>query len=81
MEENRVADLVANAYKNQIRTSIPTIHRFIQNETGEVIDLTELQRVIEKMNKTDESLLKEDPPYLSEEQYNRLKEHQKPRKR
>ena len=52
----------------------------MRKEKHLVLDHSLIQRIVDKINQTDERLLKEDPPYLSDEEYNVLLQHQKPRK-
>ena len=49
----------------------------IAKETTNVPSRVELEKVIKKIDDTDEKLMKEDAPYLSESEYNRLREAQK----
>ena len=74
-----VADLIDDAYKNK-KTSPHDIIEFIRKQRNIVLDKFIVQRVIDKIDQNDERLLKEDPPCLSEEEYNMLLQHQKPRK-
>ena len=78
-QECDMADIINDAYKNQ-QTSLPSIVEFIRKERHLVLDHSLIQRVVDKINQTDERLLKEDPPYLSDEEYHLLLQHQKPRK-
>ena len=77
-DESRIADLVCIAYAKKIKTSVHAIVRCIQEETGEALDPEQVTKVIKKMDKTDEKLLKEGPLYLSETEYQMLKQYQKP---
>ena len=48
---------------------------YVRNRKNLDSDL--LENVISKMNKTHETLLKQDPPYLKDEEYNQLKQYVK----
>ena len=78
-EECDVADLIDVAYEEK-RTSLPDIIAFLHKERNIVLDSSLVQQVIDKIELTNERLLKEDPPCLSEEKYNALLQHKKPRK-
>ena len=65
------------AWRRKI-TTIPAMIEFIEKTSNSTIDKPLLLRVDEKMNSTDTRLLKEDPPYLSDEEYYMLKQYQKP---
>ena len=75
-EECQIADIIAKAYKQKI-ISLPSITKLINDKTNEKINQSLVQQVINKIEKTDEVLLKQDPPYLNDEEYNTLKQHQK----
>ena len=80
VEECETADLIATAYKHGIRTSPTAIQAWIVQQGHQSIDLNLLKNVAEKMDNTHERLLREDPPYLTEDEYNALKAYQMPRK-
>ena len=79
LQECATADLIATAYKNGITKSINAIHAWIVQQGHPNIDLNSLKTVAEKMDNTHERLLKEDPPYLTDDEYNRLKAYTMPR--
>ena len=79
-EECDAADFIAMAYENKCTTSVPAIRRFIRQEKGKILHSQLIQVVILKMDSTHERLLKEQPPYLKDGEYNRLVDYQKPRK-
>ena len=78
LEECEIADLIATAYQNGIRKSPKAIQAWIVQQGHQHINLNSLKNVVDKMDNTHESLLKEDPPYLTDDEYNRLREYQKP---
>ena len=78
-QECDVADMIDEAYKND-KTSLNDIIDFIHKERNIVLDVSIVQRVVSKIDQTDECLLKKHPPYLSDEEYQMLLQHQKPRK-
>ena len=77
LEECQIANYIALAWKSKI-TTIPAMVDFIERTTNIKMDRALLQKVEAKLNATDECLLKEDPPYLSDDEYNMLKQYQKP---
>ena len=78
-EECDIADLIDLAYKAKI-TLVSEIISFIQKQKNICLSTNLVQQVVDKINKTDEVLLKEEPIYLSDYDYNRLIQLQKPRK-
>ena len=77
VEECEMANYISMAWRRKI-TTIPAMIEFIEKTSNSTIDKPLLLRVDEKMNSTDARLLKEDPPYLSDEEYYMLKQYQKP---
>ena len=77
-EECRIADYVCIAYKQTKNQSLLAIKTCIEKETGQLIEATLLQRVIQKMDNTHEKLLKVELPCLSDEEYNRLRPNKRP---
>ena len=78
LQECETADLIATAYKNGMRKSVNAIQTWIVKEGHDKIDLNVLKSVVQKMDNTHERFLKEDPPYLTDDEYNTLREYQKP---
>ena len=76
-EECEIANFVGKAWKAKICYSTVAIKQFIMSETGKNLDCDLLETVISKMNKTHETLLKQDPPFLKDEEYNQLKQYVK----
>ena len=74
-----MANYICMAWRRAI-TTIPALIDFIEKATNSTI-YPLLLRVEERMNSTDERWLKEDPPYLSDEEYNMLKQYQNPRQK
>ena len=79
VQECEIADLIAMAYQNKITTSLPSIRSFIRQRTMKTVDVEVLKSVIQKMDSTDERMLKDVPPYLKDEEYRGLVEYGKPR--
>ena len=79
-EECDVADLIVMAYKNKIRKPVTAIKSWIAKEKNTEVDKELLQRVVTKIDATHECLHTEDPPYINEKDYQRLREYQKPSK-
>ena len=79
-EESATADSVGMAYKQKCTTSIKAIQKVICDLTYTTLDSKLIRQVISKLDSTDESLLKEEPPYLKDNEYQSLMEYQKPRK-
>ena len=76
-EECDVADMVVAAYKNKHKTSIASIMSFIRKTFSTNVRQKLLQRVIQKMDNTYESLLKEEVPYLKDDEHKLLSEYKK----
>ena len=79
VQECEIADLIGMAYQNKITTSVPSIRTFIEQRARKTVDVKVLKSIIEKMDSTDERMLKESPPYLKDEEYKRLVEYGKSR--
>ena len=76
-EENKIADLIAAAYKEKQMTLSEVIN-FAENKTTDKLDVSFVLKVKEKLDVTNEVLLKEDPPYVNEADYIWLKQNQAP---
>ena len=76
-EECEIADMIAMAYTHKYRKSLSAIASFIQQKYDKCVPDDLLKKVIAKMDKTHESLLKEDPPYLKDEEYKNLANYAK----
>ena len=79
VQECEIADLIAMAYQNKITTSLSSIRSFIRQRTMKTVDVEVLKSVIQKMDSTDERMLKDVPPYLKDEEYKRLVDYGKTR--
>ena len=79
LQECEIADLIGMAYKNKITTSVPSIRSFIEQRSKKTVDIEILKSVIQKMDSTDEGMLKDVPPYMKDEEYKRLVEYGKTR--
>jgi len=79
VQECEIADLIGMAYKNKITTSVPSIRSFIEQRTKKTVDVEVLKSIIQKMDSTDERMLKDLPPYLKDDEYKRLVEYGKTR--
>ena len=80
-EECQTADAVAMAYRHKYRTNLPSIMKYITDKYSKGVPkfFSEqlVQRVINKMDNTYESLLKKEAPYIKDDEYRRLTEYQK----
>ena len=79
MQECEIADFIGMAYQNKITTSVPSIRSFVEQRAGKVVAIEDIKSIIQKMDSTDERMLKELPPYLKDEEYKRLVDYGKSR--
>ena len=79
-EECRLGDLIVMAYQNKL-SSVLDIIDFIHTKTSETVDIALLHEVKDKIDKTNEVLLLQDLPHVSQEQYTWLKQNQKPHRK
>ena len=79
-EECDVAECVGLAYRNGVITSVPAIQHFIEVKLGRVFEDEIIKIVIAKMEMTHERLLKNQLPYLKDEEYKNLIAHKNRKK-
>ena len=79
-QESDAADLIGKAYRNKYTTSVNAIQKKIYELTFKTVDNNLIKEVISKMDSTHESLLKQEPPYLKDNEYQNLVDYHKPRK-
>ena len=68
---------MVGAYKNGTGKSVLAITRFIEKTFKEVLGEEIIGQVIHKIEQTHERFLTEFPPYIRDEEYNRLNAYKK----
>ena len=76
-----IADLVCEAYRSGNDFSSSGIQNFLREKLGKMIDIDILERVISKIDDSDEKLLKGQLPFLSDKEYDDLISFQKQKRR
>ena len=61
--------------------NIPSIREFINSNLGKVFEEQDLERVLYKILSTDAAILKEEIPYLKDNEFNRLLTYKKQKKK
>ncbi len=81
MEDAEIANYVEAAYKKGVVKTIPPIKEFINVTFGKHCEDEDLRRVIDKIDSDEARVIKEELPYLKDEEYIRLVAHKKQKKK